>query len=81
MLFVMLLLQRARGHTEQRGLQGVHWGKALHIHDDCIETKHCLGCFGVKIDKNVLRFSRQTGEQSSRGEGQDWLHTAESLPE
>lgn len=52
----------------------VHWGKALHIHDNCIETKHCLGCCGVKIDKKiVLMFSRRSGGQSTREEGQDWL--------
>lgn len=48
----------------------VHWGKALHIHDGCIETKHCLGCDGGKIDhKNcfeVFKTVRRTILQRGR---------------
>lgn len=47
-----------------------HWGKALHIHDDCIETKHCLGCYGVKIEEKLF-WGFQDSQEDNFPEGKD----------
>lgn len=55
------------GDTQNRE---AHWGKPLHIHDDCIETEHCLGCYGLKIDKNCFEVFK-TVQEDNLPEGKD----------